>query len=738
MKFLLRTYAIAAMLIICQISAVICANAGDGSSEALKRSSLLRARAYLESGNLNQAKQVLSALAANHPDDRYILADLAAVYRRTGEDSLAEPIFRRLVRLYPESQAYITDLAFLLHDNGRFSDTRKLLETFISAHPETGPQFELLLADCIFQDGEDSLALSSCERIAARYSDSLAILQSAAGVVLARAYPTRAAEIFRQALKISPDDYISLKGLGVSLLESDPPEAARILEKTIPLDERDFETAYLLAEYLRTKNTGRETSLYQLALARLDSTRNRALTPYERTRRAWILFRLNDRGQALEMMRKIVDDDPGNSTQVADLAEMLAESGNYGQAYQYIAMIPAEKAPKMTSLRTAMLSGRISFATRRWKMAAESFRKAVELQPENSQARLDLAEALSLSGRWREAFQVINDILRIKPAPAIRERALEMRKALRERRGPASGILFESTGYPDGGTYAPRLFSRLYPLESLGFEILWKKGLYHDRINTAGYNFRETVDETALKLILAPRPDLEFVLHGSRRFGYLEQRPEIGLSFSERLPAGGNLSLRYGKNQIWSGPVDAVINGGLYDQANAGCYLPLPVDLFVSAESAWRQFRVSGGDYLGEDYQAIFYFGRYFFKGSAGAAQPLRTLGAYIGYNHYHSGQRDKYRGVIELIHDTRTITLNLSGHFVFRSRAGLDLRFFGGFDPKRNLKPGDVYGADGQFSLDIGPAVSLYFGGLFASESIQNQTSGHYREGRAGLIFHH
>ena len=127
-----------------------------------------------------------------------------------------------------------------------------------------------------------------------------------------------------------------------------------------------------------------------------------------------------------------------------------------------------------------------------------------------------------------------------------------------------------------------------------------------------------------------------------------------------------------------------------------------------------------------------------FFRGSPGASNPLRSLTLSAGYNHYSSKQQELYRDLIDLLDQTRTITVNLNGHLLINDFSSLDLRIYAGMDPKRDLGFTEIHGFEGQLHLDLGRNLSLFAGYFYASESILQETEASYKEAKTGLLYYY
>ena len=69
----------------------------------------------------------------------------------------------------------------------------------------------------------------------------------------------------------------------------------------------------------------------------------------------------------------------------------------------------------LTGLRVHMLSGKLAFSAGRFVEAAEEFLKAVEAEPENAAARINLGTSLGKLGRYEDAIAQFKEAVRLEP-----------------------------------------------------------------------------------------------------------------------------------------------------------------------------------------------------------------------------------------------------------------------------------------------------------------------------------
>ncbi|HKC13636.1 MAG TPA: sulfatase-like hydrolase/transferase [Vicinamibacteria bacterium] len=142
-----------------------------------------------------------------------------------------------------------------------------------------------------------------------------------------------------------------------------------------------------------------------------------------RVLKAGVLAAQGAYGPAIAELRQAVTTDPAKPTIRLDLARVLAEAGRAAEAkaeYDAILKIQADYAPALTGLGALEASGGDLEA------AARHLRRALEIQPDQDEARFDLAQVLDRQGRLDEAVAEYRRLVEAKSTGTpIRARARE-------------------------------------------------------------------------------------------------------------------------------------------------------------------------------------------------------------------------------------------------------------------------------------------------------------------------
>jgi choline-sulfatase len=131
---------------------------------------------------------------------------------------------------------------------------------------------------------------------------------------------------------------------------------------------------------------------------------------------------------AIADLRQAVATDPAKPAIRLDLARVLAEAGRVAEArteYETTLSLQADYAPALTGLGALEASGGDLEA------AARHLRRALEMEPDQDEARFDLAQVLDRQGRRDEAASEYRRLVEAKATgPLIRARARERLAAL--------------------------------------------------------------------------------------------------------------------------------------------------------------------------------------------------------------------------------------------------------------------------------------------------------------------
>jgi Flp pilus assembly protein TadD len=119
-------------------------------------------------------------------------------------------------------------------------------------------------------------------------------------------------------------------------------------------------------------------------------------------------------GEAIAVLRKTVDRDPGSVPAILALASALQRGQDVAGAERTLVRL-VELRP--TSWSGFNRLGALYFQSSRYEKGVEAFRRAIALNPDVARLHFNLGGALLRMGRFEEARSALDDSIRIGPAP---------------------------------------------------------------------------------------------------------------------------------------------------------------------------------------------------------------------------------------------------------------------------------------------------------------------------------
>ncbi|HEV8335440.1 MAG TPA: tetratricopeptide repeat protein [Candidatus Polarisedimenticolia bacterium] len=253
---------------------------------------------------------------------------------------------------------------------GDLKTARGLLEEALRSTDEF-PEAEVLLANIEREEGDPRGAERRLRRLLEREPSAL-VHRSLGLLAYEQGKRAEAAEEYRKAIAIEPDDPEGYNNLGVLLKEDGKPEeAAAQFRKALEVDP-NFAGSYNNLALLAMDREDWETAgeMLRQALARLPDD------PMIHNNQGNYLFRRERWAEAESEFRKA-----------------LALRSDYAEPHNGIASVLARKGD--------------------WEGEIREYRKALQIQPRYADARVNLARRLIALGRGREAEQVCQEGVRL-------------------------------------------------------------------------------------------------------------------------------------------------------------------------------------------------------------------------------------------------------------------------------------------------------------------------------------
>ncbi|MCB9883526.1 MAG: tetratricopeptide repeat protein [Planctomycetes bacterium] len=217
-------------------------------------------------------------------------------------------------------------------------------------------------ADLASQQGDPNAAIAFYERALA-LDDGRASVHHALAVVLQRqGRDEDAEEHFLEALRLAPDDVVTLSNYGAFLARRGRPQALGVLVRALARDP----------EYAQA---------------------NHAL--------AGVLMNRGDHATAVVHLQRAVHTEPDNANYQMLLGTALRNVGRTAEAAETL-----ERAVSLddTHVDAHFYLGSVRRSRGELQAAERSYRRVLELAPEHAQAMCNLAESLSMQARYAEAL----------------------------------------------------------------------------------------------------------------------------------------------------------------------------------------------------------------------------------------------------------------------------------------------------------------------------------------------
>ncbi len=358
------------------------------------------------------------------PDNAAARMRLADLLRAAGEPGRAEDLYRELAEEPEIAAAALAGLGRIATDRGDHAAAVAAFAAALERQPEAS-RLRYLLAMAYRRLGDLEGARRELARqgaAEATFPDplmaELRALASGAAASLQRGYHAAQAGYleaaireYRQAVAADPSNPEARRSLAGALIESgDPAAAVEQLRELLRIDPNPAGAHFTLAETLDQLGAADEAlEHYQEAVALAPRFRNfrRAL--------ARALIRARRGAEALPHLRRLIADDPQDMAARIDLAELLAASAD-GEAAreQFRAVLDGDSRPPQ---RVAAHRGLARLLAREGALdaALERLDSAVRLAPEDPLTRVTLGHLLGQAGRFDEAAAAYRRALEIEP-----------------------------------------------------------------------------------------------------------------------------------------------------------------------------------------------------------------------------------------------------------------------------------------------------------------------------------
>jgi len=284
-----------------------------------------------------------------------------------GRQSEAEADFKKVIQLEPGFARAHRAIGLMLLDRGDTDEAKRAFARAIQLDPElTGVR--VYYGSALLKSGDPQRAIENLE-IAIQHKEEPALATALLGVSCERlGRIDEAFADFSRAIQLDPNLAVAYEG------------RARVHEKRgeLPKAIEDYTAAYRV-------QPSRETAMF---LADLHA-------------------RAGQPEAAIRLYRRLISEKPDELPARAELARLLAESGQVDEAIKEVGIVVGAK-PKDAKLLTT--AGDVCFKERP-DLAIDYYRRALEADPGNNRARVQLGASLVRSLQFDAALPVLGDAI---------------------------------------------------------------------------------------------------------------------------------------------------------------------------------------------------------------------------------------------------------------------------------------------------------------------------------------
>ncbi len=367
-------------------------------------------RIYLFAGAPDKALETVKPSLVKHPDDASLLTIRAAARVQVKDESGALKDAERAVELAPNNEDAVSVLAGIYNSQGQTGKAQVLLQETIKRNPGT-VELRLVLAQFDAGLGKESEVeglLVELVRIQPHEkSHRLRLAQFYAGTN----HSDAAERVLREGVKALPDERDLKTALVGFLAERRSREAAeQELNTLIATKPKDYELRFMQAQfYEQGKEFSKAEAVYQqiIAAAGLEDA---GLT----ARNRWAALRVqsNDIPGAEKLIAEVLAKSPRDD-------DALILRGNIALAQQdprtAIADLRSVLRDQPNAIGVMRTLARAHLANGEPALAEETMRRAMDANPKDPAARLDLAQLLAQLGKPEQAKPVIEELVKQQP-----------------------------------------------------------------------------------------------------------------------------------------------------------------------------------------------------------------------------------------------------------------------------------------------------------------------------------
>jgi cellulose synthase operon protein C len=376
------------------------------SADELPMARRVLALTYLRLGQVDKAANALPA-TLNESKDPELLAAAGQVYMVQGKQDLALKYFERASQLDPTDTTKKTHLALTKLRGGQTDLAFSELQAI--AAKDTGVVADMALINVLVQRRELNKALEAITSLEAKKPGDPIPMLLRSQVLTFKGDTSGAQEVLGRAIKASPSFFPAVQALAsIDLAQKKPQAALQRYERFVETSPKHLQAILAIAELKSSQGAKRDEVSALLAKA------VEVAPDDERPRLVLIEYQLqgNEPRKALTTAQNAVAAQPTSAALLEALGVAQAAVGEYNQALSTFSKL-AGILPNSSQAHVRMAS--VHVANKDLAAAAQSLRKALEVQPDRLDAQRSLTGLAIRNNSVSDAMALVQNIQKQRP-----------------------------------------------------------------------------------------------------------------------------------------------------------------------------------------------------------------------------------------------------------------------------------------------------------------------------------
>jgi tetratricopeptide (TPR) repeat protein len=367
-------------------------------------------RLYLFSGAPQQALDIVKPALSKHPDDASLLTVRAAARMQLKDPAGALTDAERAVQLDKSNEDAVAVLAGVYKAEGHTAQAQLLLEDTVRRSPTT-VDLRLALAQLYASLGQEPKVESLLIELV-----RLQPAEKAHRLRLAQYYAhldrnDEAERVLRQGVKDLPKDHELKAGLVQFLgARRGRPAAEQEINDLIAADPKDYDLQFTLGQFYESgKEFTKAETVYRgvIAAAGLDGPGITA-----RNRLAALRVVQNDSAGAERLLDEVLAKNPRDNDALILRGNLALAAKDPKTAVADLRAVLRDQPNAVGVMRTL---ARAHLANGEPALAEETMRRALDVNPQDANVRVDLAELLTKVGKPEQAKPIIDELVKQQP-----------------------------------------------------------------------------------------------------------------------------------------------------------------------------------------------------------------------------------------------------------------------------------------------------------------------------------